>query len=316
MQVENVDGASKDYVAAVSRMFGASPESHYQRLARRRILPSGLPMKVCYCDESGTGNEPIAVMVGILVDAQRMHITKGHWSSLLEELSRIANRPIAEIHTRNFYRGNGIWRDLNAQQRTAIITQIFDWLCQRKHSVVYAAVHKDKYYKNRLLIPSELNTVWRFLGFHLVLAIQKYCSGQFSRPKGHTIFIFDNEKHEEARFPDLVLRPPAWSDEYYARKLKQEPLDQIVDVPYFGDSQQVALIQVADVAAFFLRRYAEINEGLVPEEYKGEGSRIAGWIKTLASLSVGRAHIYKQKDRCDAEDLFFNYAPASIRSLH
>jgi hypothetical protein len=53
----------------------------------------------------------------------------------------------------------------------------------------------------------------------------------------------------------------------------------------------------------------------VPEEYKGEGDRIAGWMKTLGSQSIGRSHIYKQRDRCKAEELFFNYAPKSIREL-
>ena len=33
-------------------------------------------MNLCYCDESGTGNEAIAVMAGIVVDAGRMHLTK------------------------------------------------------------------------------------------------------------------------------------------------------------------------------------------------------------------------------------------------
>jgi len=31
-------------------------------------------MKFCYLDESGIGDEPYAVMVGIIVDAQRMHV--------------------------------------------------------------------------------------------------------------------------------------------------------------------------------------------------------------------------------------------------
>ena len=46
-------------------------------------------MKVCYCDESGTGDEPIAVLVGVVVDSQRMHVTKEHWGDLLENLSTI-----------------------------------------------------------------------------------------------------------------------------------------------------------------------------------------------------------------------------------
>jgi|GEM_PF-2882739 hypothetical protein len=33
-------------------------------------------MKFCYFDESGMGEEPYLVIVGIIVDATRMHITK------------------------------------------------------------------------------------------------------------------------------------------------------------------------------------------------------------------------------------------------
>ena len=69
-------------------------------------------MKLCYCDESGTGDEPIAVMVGIIVDAQRMHVTKEHWQDLLTSLSRVVGHKVDEIHTRDFYAGNGFWREI------------------------------------------------------------------------------------------------------------------------------------------------------------------------------------------------------------
>jgi hypothetical protein len=49
-------------------------------------------MKFCYCDESGTGDEPIAVMVGVIVDATRMHVTKSDWSALLVRLSHIVEK--------------------------------------------------------------------------------------------------------------------------------------------------------------------------------------------------------------------------------
>ena len=45
-------------------------------------------MKFCYLDESGTGHEPFAVMVGIIVDSHRMHLTKKDWADLLLKLSR------------------------------------------------------------------------------------------------------------------------------------------------------------------------------------------------------------------------------------
>jgi hypothetical protein len=104
------------------------------------------------------------------------------------------------------------------------------------------------------------------MGFHLVLAMQKCCQLE-EKNKGHTLFVFDNEQREELRFTDIIQRPPSWSNEYYDLKTGKKPLDQVVDVPYFGDSRDVALIQLADVLSFFLRRYAEITEGLVTAKY-------------------------------------------------
>lgn len=273
-------------------------------------------MKVCYCDESGTGDEPIAVMVGIIVDAHRMHITKDHWRELLEELSRLANREISELHTRDFHAGNGVWREMDGPQRANIITRIFEWLGERKHHVVYASVCKKTYHSEFALqrIPDELNTIWRFLGFHLILAMQKYCQKE-EKNKGHTIFIFDNEEREQMRFTDIILRPPVWSDEYYSRKRKEEQLNQIIDVPYFGDSKDVALIQVADVASFFLRRYAEIKEGLRPARYNNEEQKVTDWINLLKARSIGSSMIYPKTQRGAAEEIFYHNASRSIRTL-
>ena len=75
-------------------------------------------MKFCYFDESGTGTEPFAVMVGVLVNSQRMNLTKTHWDGLLLVLSKIVGRKITEIHTSDFYAGNGPWRDIKGDNRS------------------------------------------------------------------------------------------------------------------------------------------------------------------------------------------------------
>jgi hypothetical protein len=273
-------------------------------------------MKVCYCDESGTGDEPIAVMVGVLLDSQRMHLTKQDWKGLLQELSRMVGKNVVELHTRDFYAGNSPWRDLTAPIRTAIITRVIEWLTERRHRIVYTSVNKDAYRENFALqhIPDELNTVWRFMGFHLILALQKF--GQtFNKNKGHTICVFDNEERERMRFTDIICNPRVWSGEYYDKKPKLAPLDQIVDVPYFADSEDVALIQLADFLAFFLRRYAEIKENLVLAKYADEVQRIDGWMTSIADLSIGSSFIYPKRGRNGAEELFFRNASASIREL-
>jgi hypothetical protein len=273
-------------------------------------------VKLCYCDESGTGNEPIAVMTGIVVDASRMHLTKEHWADLLKFLSEETGHQIVELHTRNFYSGNDVFRGMGGPVRAKLITHVFEWLAHRKHHVVYAAVLKSEYHQaySSGRIPDELNTIWRFLGFHLVLSMQKYCQQQ-AGVKGHTIFIFDNEERERMRFTDIIKRPPDWSDRYYDRKRKQEQLDQIVDVPYFGDSTEVSLIQLADFTSFFIRRYAEIKEGLSQPRYHDEENKINEWVCKFMERSIGSNHIYPQRGREMAHNYFYDIAPRCIRDF-
>jgi len=273
-------------------------------------------MKFCYCDESGTGDEPVAVMVGIILDSQRMHLTKTDWTTLLDSLSSIVGRRVSELHTRDFYAGNGVWRGLDGPRRAKIISAIVDWLAERKHNVVYSSVRKAQYFDSvsRGQVPAELNTPWRFLGFHLVLAVQK-AHQNLPKNKGHTVFVFDNEERERLRFTDLIERPPAWSDEYYDRSAKTLALDQVIDVPYFADSRDVGLIQVADCAAFFLRRFAELKEGLCPPRYHDEPQKVSMWASQLADRNIGRNHIYPARSRSLAAELFYSHAPESLRLL-
>ena len=239
-----------------------------------------------------------------------------HWFGLLDTLSGIVGRKIDEIHTRDFYSGNGVWRDLHGSQRANVITEVFDWIAARKHHLVYTAVDKKTYFANFKAggIHPELSTPWRFMGYHLLLAIQRAFQGN-EKTKGHTILVFDNEEREKLHFTDLVNNPPAWSDSYYSKTKKQDRLDQIIDVPYFGDSVEVALIQVADLVAYFLRRYAEIMDGYTPPRYEHEKAKVATWIATVRDRSIGRSSIYPAKGRCECSDLFFVNAPASIRQL-
>ena len=88
----------------------------------RRLEDDGV--NFCYCDESGTGQEPIATMVGILVDSGRMHLTKQDWHGLLKSLSAITKRHIVELHTSDFYNGNGVWRNLSGTQRFVTILSL------------------------------------------------------------------------------------------------------------------------------------------------------------------------------------------------
>ncbi len=137
-------------------------------------------MKLCYCDESGTGDEPIAVMVGIVVDAHRMHVTKEHWAELLVALSRVVGRSIDEIHTRDFYAGNGVWRGMKGPERSQVISEVFNWIDARRHHIVYSSVEKSAYYTSLKAgqVPSELATPWRFMECTYSYRSKRFISGK------------------------------------------------------------------------------------------------------------------------------------------
>ncbi|MBX3000930.1 MAG: DUF3800 domain-containing protein [Caldilineaceae bacterium] len=273
-------------------------------------------MKFCYVDESGTGNEPIAVMVGVVVDAQRMHVTKKEWNELLAELSTIIKQKVTEIHTRDFYAGNGPWRSIDGQRRAEYISTVLQWVKARRHRIAYTAVDTAEFFQRFKLLPeyADVTTLWRFLGLHLILGIQREHQ-KLAKNKGNTVFIFDNEYREELRFTDLINNPPTWTDTYYNKNSKQSRLDQVIDVPYWGDSTDVGLIQVADFIAYFLRRYIEINENKVPPKYKDEEDRVTEWFKLIVDCMLPNASFYPKKGRCACADLFFSFAPDCIRSL-
>jgi hypothetical protein len=75
------------------------------------------------------------------------------------------------------------------------------------------------------------------------------------------------------------------------------------------------LIQIADFLAYFLRRYAEIQEGLIPAKYPGEGKQVADWVKVAGERCIGSQYIYPAKGRCAAAEMFYENCPPSLRKL-
>jgi len=111
-------------------------------------------------------------------------------------------------------------------------------------------------------------------------------SARRKKNKGHTVFVFDKEDHEESRLTNFLYDPPKWSDSLYGRNKKSAPFDQIVDAPYFADSKLVLLIQVADLFAYLIRRKVEIENGYANERYDGEMTKLRGWCDRLDKICL------------------------------
>ena len=267
-------------------------------------------MKFCYFDESGMGNEPVLVMAGVIVDAQRMHQTKTVWSDFLESLSQDIGRKVTEFHAGHFYRGSGPWGKIDGPERAQIISAILNWIEKRKHRITFSAIDKGSFsiQKERFIgMPTE----WAAAAFHCILGLQKHHK-QHDKNKGHTVVVFDRAKGETG-LSKLVIDPPEWTCSFYGKDPKEVPLNQIVDVPYFADSEQALLIQVADMISYILRTYAELVQGSRSEEYKGEYDRMKNWVDQIINRAIPQAMRYPPRGRCQAAQNYWNVAPECLR---
>ncbi len=99
--------------------------------------------------------------------------------------------------------------------------------------------------------------------------------------KGHTVLVFDENKVKTDKLNEVLFAPPSWTELYYDRAEKQEPLDQIIDSAFFTKSHHAGLVQVADLFAFVLRRYAELTDYAVKPEYKDDATDIQDLVDRL-----------------------------------
>jgi hypothetical protein len=276
-------------------------------------------MKFVYADETGTGDGSTVIVVGIVLDAYRMHITKRDWKDLLAAFSKMTGRTLSELHFRNFYSGRKEWNGLPGDQRAAGISYILRWLSERKHKLTFSAINKDGFqtcldHGTDPCRASDLGTAWRAAALHLLLQFQKLHQKE-KAPKGQTVVVFDQEDREQMRFIDLFRKPPGWTDSYYGRGRKAEPLDLFVDVPYFVDSEHALLVQAADMVAYLLGRYTKLNDEGEEPKYADEPARIAGWISQIRALVLATPCRYPKTGRCDCADFFWKLCPAALRDF-
>ncbi|MGD9160123.1 MAG: DUF3800 domain-containing protein [Desulfobacteraceae bacterium] len=267
-------------------------------------------MKFCYLDESGMGDEAILIMAGIIVDAQRMHQTKAAWSDFLDSLSSGIGRRVNEFHSSQFYRGSGPWNKIDGSERADIISAILNWVENRKHHITYSAIEKELFEKRKKVF-KWVSKPWNAAAVHCILGLQKYHQQQ-NKNKGHTVLVLDRAKGEKG-LAKLVLEPPEWVNSFYNKKSKDNPLNQIIDVPFFADSEHALLIQVADMISYILRTYAELEEGIIEEKYKGEHKQIKNWFKLITKRLIPQSMRYPSKARCYASQCFWDVAPECLR---
>ena len=272
-------------------------------------------MKFCYVDESGQGAENL-IMVGVVVDAQRMKPTKSYWDGLINQWNRDSGGRIQELKTGQLYRGNDSWRQWDGGDRNKLIEGVIDWMVERKHAVTFGAVSKlalDGARPAYDLGGLENSSQWSIAALHLILGIQKQYQGNKGN-KGNTVFVFDDASKGD-ELVRLVKKPPHVTDGFYSRNRKQSQLDQVIDIPYFADSEHVGLIQAADLFAFILRLYADLKGDPLTQKYDGEFERVQGWIGQLKPLLLADSMRWPQNSSDPCVSFLRAIAPPPLLRL-
>lgn len=273
-------------------------------------------MKVCYVDESGNAaRDPCLIMVGVLVDTYRLNRTREEFADIFDAVQSLFEENLRELKGSKMIFGRDRWRKVDADVRKRIAGYLCSWVVKRKHQVALAAIDRKKL-KRHLSgdIPNECHDEWLTGGLHIALQIQKANQGA-SKNKGNTFLIFDDNKAKADKLSDLLWHPPEWTDDYYGKNNKQDRLDQIVDTTFSIKSHHAGLVQVADLFAFIIRRYAEMTDFGIPEEWPGERALIEGYVDTLSKRLLPKGSRWSARPAGDSSKWFNAVAPASLIAL-
>jgi hypothetical protein len=254
------------------------------------------------------------VMVGIVVNGERLARTQDDLSGIFSTLGGITTGYLKELKSKTLLSGTGVWSGVPGEQRRKVVSDLCGWLCDRKHDLALAAIDHE-----RLLAQPpaavEIASIWQAGACHIALQIQRAHQSK-SGSKGRTVLVFDDNKHETANFSDLIYSPPPWTDSYYDRPKKKPPLFEMIDTPFAVKSHHVGLVQVADVYAAIFRRYAQLAEFDLPEKYSGEFEHYREWTEILAPRLLGRAHRWPKRSKSDCAQWYSSVAPASLVDLN
>lgn len=273
-------------------------------------------MKFCYADESADPNDPVVqVMVGILVDAQRLHRTREEFSEIFDVVSEVFPEGLRELKGSRIFFGRGGWRDVPPETRKAIFQDFCGWVAKRKHHLTMSAIDVAKFETD---IPSdfphEMNDLWVAGAVHISLQLQRKHQ-TIKQNKGHTVLIFDENKQKADKLNEVLFAPPVWTEPYYDKKKKHGPLNQIIDSAFFTKSHHTGLAQVADLFAFVFRRYAELADYDIASEYKGEMADIEDLVNRLVPRLIGKEHRWPKQPRTECAETFTSLAPKSLAAF-
>jgi len=273
-------------------------------------------MKVCYVDESGNGEQDrCLVMVGIVVDAHRLNRTREEFTEVFDVVQSLFQENLRELKGAKMIFGRDRWRNVDPEIRKRVAGFFCEWVANRKHHLALAAIDRQRLAEiDATTFTPVSSDPWLAGSLHIALQIQKHHQGK-DKNKGHTFLFMDENKRKADQLAELLFAPPDWTDAYYGRREKQARLDQLIDSSFAVKSHHAGLVQVADLYALILRRYAELCDYESAELWNGEKDLIDRYTRTLASRLLPRSTRWPARPKPPCCQWYNEIAPPSLRAL-
>lgn len=273
-------------------------------------------MKVCYVDESGNQeHDPCLVMVGLIIDTARLNRTREEFKEVFSIVQGLFDEDLKELKASKIISGGGRWRNVSPDIRKKIAEFFCGWIVDRKHNIALAAIDRSQFARMKESQANQPNfDPWLGTSLHIALQLQKHHQMQ-KKNKGRTYLFVDENKRYADRLAELLFDPPEWTDTYYNRGKKQTRLDQLIDSAFAVKSHHAGIVQVADLFAYILRRFAELRDYGSEEAWEGERTLIEGYAKILASRLIPRATRWPARPKSLCAQWYNKISPPSLLAL-
>ena len=261
-------------------------------------------MKFIYVDESGGPDQSdVFTMFGLMVDAYKLRKKTEDFDEMLKSLFDGLRGPRnpRELKTKRFTEGNGIWRDISADERKEFLTNVCKLAVAGGGKVFGIALSFEAFDRATALGLGQPTgtTYWLASAKYTCCLIQKKMQGVRGR-KGLTVFIMDDNKREMPKLSDALYQRSPWYDGLYEQQNKrrgrlewvgrstQNRFDQIVNSAFAVKSDHSSLVQVADAMSYVYRRHLELTGEA--EKWLGEQEYFASLVKIIepAREKLGR----------------------------
>ena len=250
-------------------------------------------MKFVYIDETGNdGKSDTFVMCGLMIDAYKLKKQTRYFDNILNEIYALNPRVKFDLKTSKFINGKDDWSKIAPETRKHLLKKICLSAVDNGGSIFAISLSMKELTIekcNSFSFPYKSN-YWLASAFFIASIIQKKMQ-TYSKNKGLSVLIFDDNKQEIAKLTDELHTGHEWFDPLYQiqkkargkliwkNRTKTDRFDQIVNTAFFIKSNHSSLIQVSDAIAYVYRRYFELLEQ--EQAWEGERSYIVDLFEIL-----------------------------------